>query len=99
MRSVNREVETKEYTPIMRVPVPGIRSPRLLKKIMCQDMKWKLFSRVYAVYQERMEVTNEDGYDRPSAKLRELVNPEFRDILADNYIEGEITEESLRKAP
>lgn len=43
-----------------------------------------------------MEGTNEDGYDRPSAKLRESVNPEFRGILADKYIEGDITEESLR---
>lgn len=65
-----------------------------MKKIKCRDVK--LFSRVHAVHQERMEVANEEGCDRPGARLREVVSPEFRDILVVNYNEREITAESLR---
>lgn len=35
---------------------------------------------------ERTEVANEDGHDRPIAKLRGLIDPEFRDILVDSNI-------------
>lgn len=58
----------------------------------------KLFLRAYVAHHKRMEAPTEEGYDRPSAKFRELVNPEFQEIVADDFIEGRITEERLRQA-
>lgn len=59
---------------------------------MVSERSWLLSAENGNIY------CNEDGRDLPSAKLRELINPEFQEVLYIDYIEGRATEDSIRKA-
>lgn len=48
--------------------------------------------------EDRGVTANENGYDRPKAEQRDLMNAGFRHLLAIDYIGVRVTEESLRKA-
>lgn len=47
---------------------------------------------------EIMSIATEDGYGRPGVRLREFINSGFRELIVTDFVEGLVTEKTVREA-
>ena len=70
---------------IVKVTTGGLRPPRIYKEVLeRRDVVW--FLKAYDEYVRKMRVANEDGNERSTASILELIPETVLDVIAMKYI-------------